>query len=218
MIYTYLITFCTIIMNNIEIINKTERFVQKYMDNYDDSHNFNHALRVKNLAIKIAKSENMSEEEIFEITIAALVHDVSDHKYKSETSQENILKTFLKGLLIEEIVDRVVYLACNVSLSKEVNSITRNISYNLTKQLVVIRDADRIESLGAMGISRYYMYGIVNRNSNIQNIVENIEQRTNILIKSIKTTLGKKISEDKYKIVKIFIEDYYDTIHNYHNY
>jgi len=205
-------------MNDIEIINKTESFAKSYMDKYDESHDFNHALRVKNLAIKIAKSVNMNNSEIFEIILAALVHDINDHKYKTDILQEELLKKFFKDILKEDIADKVVYLACNVSLSKEHSSVTKNITYNLSKQLDCIRDADRIESLGAMGLSRYYIYGIINVKSNTKTIIENIEQRSNILMKSIKTDLGKKISKDKYKIVRLFIDDYYNTIHNYHSY
>jgi len=72
--------------------------------------------------------------------------------------------------------------------------------------------------LGSMGISRYFTYGIIHRNSDIDTIIKNIEHRTAILMQHIKTELGRKISQDKYNIVKMFIDDYYDSIHNYHNY
>ena len=46
----------------------------------------------------------------------------------------------------------------------------------------------------------------------IKSIIENIENRTNILMNNIKTDMGKKISKDKYKIIKMFIEDYHNTM------
>tara|TARA_B100000795_G_scaffold269969_2_gene261472 strand:- start:6006 stop:6632 length:627 start_codon:yes stop_codon:yes gene_type:complete len=208
-------------MNNFEIINKTELFANENMNKYDESHNFSHALRVKNLATKIAIDEKLNDDEVYEIILASLVHDINDHKYNSEEDQESKLKEFFSNLLEPARVDRVVYLACNVSLSKEVelaNANTKCISYNLDKQLICIRDADRIESLGSMGIIRYIIYGTVKINSNIDTIIKNIEDRTMILMQNIKTNMGKKISSDKYTIIKIFIDDYYKTIHNYHNY
>ena len=63
-----------------------------------------------------------------------------------------------------------------------------------------------------MGISRYFTYGIIKNHSNIKSIIENIENRTNILMNNIKTDMGKKISKDKYKIIKMFIEDYHNTM------
>lgn len=208
-------------MFDFKIINKTELFAKEIMDNYDESHDFNHALRVKNLATRIAKEEQLNEDEIFEIILASLVHDINDHKYINGESQKTKLENFFKDLLEPWQVDKVVYLACNVSLSMEIklkNANTKCISYNLDKQLNCIRDADRIESLGSMGIIRYFTYGIVNVNSNSEQIIKNIEDRTAILMQHIKTNLGKKISREKYTIIKMFIDDYYNTIHNYHSY
>ena len=79
-------------------------------------------------------------------------------------------------------------------------------------ELDCVRDADRIDSLGSMGISRYFTYGIVKRQSNIKSIIENIENRTNILMNNINTDMGKNISKNKYNIIKMFIEDYKDTM------
>jgi len=208
-------------MIGIEIINKTELFAKEIMDTYDDSHNFSHALRVKCLATKIAVSEKLNDSEIFEVILASLVHDIGEHKYRGKETQEEKLKNFFEKILDTHITDKIVYLACNVSLSKEVemnNANTKNICYNLNKQLNCIRDADRIESLGSMGISRYFTYGIEKRKNKIDVIIKNIEWRTEILIKNIRTEMGKKISQDKYAIIKLFIDDYNNTIHNYHNY
>jgi len=40
------------------------------------------------------------------------------------------------------------------------------------------------------------------------NIIENIDVRTSILIKRIKTEMGRMIADKKYELIKIFIEDY----------
>ena len=73
-------------------INKTELFAKEIMNNYDESHNFSHALRVKNLATKIAISEKLNDNEIFEVMLAALVHDICDHKYNNGECQEEKLR------------------------------------------------------------------------------------------------------------------------------
>jgi uncharacterized protein len=186
------------------------------MKTYDDSHSFEHVVRVKNMATKIALSENLSEEQIFIIQLAALTHDINDSKYKNvdvDETQQNILRKFFDNLIEDkDILETIINISCNVSLSVE---LFNNDNYNLCNnciELDCIRDADRIDSLGSIGISRYFTYGIIKKNSNINDIIDNIEKRTSKIMNSIKTNMGKNISYEKYKIIKMFIDDYYNTM------
>lgn len=206
-----------------EIIQRTEEFVKEYMRCYDDSHSFEHVLRVKKLATEIAISENLSDKEIFEVQLAALTHDINDHKYSVENkTQEETLANFFKDILDTETMNTVILLACNVSLSNEISRESSeaseaqaaskgSIQYN-SIQLDCVRDADRIESLGSIGISRYFTYGILKNNNNIDSVIKNIESRTAMLIGRIKTTMGKMLSVKKYNILMLFIEDYYSSL------
>jgi uncharacterized protein len=207
-----------IALSNEEIIILTEDFAKDYMKNYDDSHSFDHAMRVKNMATTLAISENLNEKQIFIIQLAALTHDINDSKYSNnnEDTQENVLRAFFNNLIDNnDILENIIEIACNVSLSVELantNNDTKPSSSPKSIELDCVRDADRIDSLGAIGISRYFTYGIVNKQSNINSIIDNIENRTNILMNNINTDMGKKISIDKYRIIRMFIEDYRNTI------
>ena len=211
---TYIIKYNYImdILTKEEIIILTEDFVKDYMRLYDDSHSFEHAIRVKNIATRLALSENLNEDQIFIIQLAALTHDINDSKYNNnnnEDTQENVLRSFFNNLIEDEaVLENIIHISCNVSLSLEL----ANKNDIRSIELDCVRDADRIDSLGSMGISRYFTYGIVKRQSNIKSIIENIENRTNILMNNINTDMGKKISKDKYNIIKMFIEDYKDTM------
>jgi HD superfamily phosphodiesterase len=199
-------------LSNEEIIILTENFAKDYMKKYDDSHSFEHAMRVKNIATILAISENLNEEQIFIIQLAALTHDINDSKYSNnnEDTQENVLRGFFNNLIDDKsILENIIEIACNVSLSLE---LAKPSSSPKSIELDCVRDADRIDSLGAIGISRYFTYGIVNKQSNISSIIDNIENRTNILMNNINTDMGKKISTDKYRIIRMFIEDYRDTM------
>ncbi len=201
-----------IALTNEEIIILTENFAKDYMKKYDDSHSFDHAMRVKNMATTLAISENLNEEQIFIIQLAALTHDINDSKYSNnnEDTQENVLRGFFNNLIDDKsILENIIDIACNVSLSHE---LAKTSSSYKSIELDCVRDADRIDSLGAIGISRYFTYGIVNKQSNISSIIDNIENRTNILMNNINTDMGKKISTDKYRIIRMFIEDYRDTM------
>ena len=201
-----------IALTNEEIIILTENFAKDYMKKYDDSHSFDHAMRVKNIATTLAISENLNEEQIFIIQLAALTHDINDSKYSNnnEDTQENVLRGFFNNLIDDKsILENIIDIACNVSLSHE---LAKPSSSYKSIELDCVRDADRIDSLGAIGISRYFTYGIVNKQSNISSIIDNIENRTNILMNNINTDMGKKISIDKYRIIRMFIEDYRNTM------
>jgi uncharacterized protein len=187
-----------IALTNEEIIILTEDFAKDYMKKYDDSHSFDHAMRVKNIATTLAISENLNEEQIFIIQLAALTHDINDSKYSNnnEDTQENVLRGFFNNLIDDKsILENIIDIACNVSLSHE---LAKPSSSYKSIELDCVRDADRIDSLGAIGISRYFTYGIVNKQSNISSIIDNIENRTNILMNNINTDMVKKISTDKY--------------------
>jgi uncharacterized protein len=187
------------IINKCEILKKTEDFVRNYMKTYDDSHSFEHVIRVKNMATNIALSENLSEEQIFIIQLAALTHDINDSKYRSvEESQQSILRNFFNNLIEDEnIIENIVNISCNVSLSIELSDNNYDKCNNCI-ELDCVRDADRIDSLGAIGITRYFTFGIQINKSNTCDIMKNIEKRTNVLIQHIKTSLGREIANKKY--------------------
>lgn len=199
-------------MSNSYIIKKTECFVKEYMKDYDDSHSSEHVFRVRDLAVKIAKNLNLDEYDIFEIELGALTHDINEHKYRNTLeTQKETLENFFKDFLNKSIMDNVITIACNVSLSKEIELINNN-TYIISKPLECVRDADRIESLGAIGISRYFTYGIKNKNNNISEVIKNIESRTSLLMMYITTNMGKHIANEKYKIIELFINDYYASL------
>jgi uncharacterized protein len=191
----------------------TEDFAKDYMKTYDDSHSFEHVIRVKNMATNIALSENLSEEQIFIIQLAALTHDINDSKYRHvEETQQSILRNFFNNLIEDQnIIEKIVNISCNVSLSIELSDNNYDKCNNCI-ELDCVRDADRIDSLGSIGISRYFTYGIIKKNSTINDIINNIENRTNKIMNNIKTNMGIIISYEKYKIIKIFLDDYHNSI------
>lgn len=194
-----------------KIIKETDEWVKKFMENYDNSHDYNHVIRVKNMALKIADNENLNNLDKFKIILSSLTHDIADNKYTNDLNeQERLLKIFFKDKLNTELLNDIIYVACNTSLSKEIENIEKIDNNNII--LKCVQDADRIDSLGSIGISRYFIYGIKKKNSNMEQIINNLKNRTKIIKKFIKTSYGKKIAKKKYKIIKKFIKDYKTSI------
>ena len=196
---------------NDDLIKETEEFAKNIMKDYDLSHDYNHIIRVKNMALKIAEKEKLDEQSKFEVILGALTHDIADHKYSSNINeQKELIKNLYDKKIDDKIIENISYIACNTSLSKEVANIDNIDNTNI--KLKCVQDADRIDSLGSIGIFRYIIYGIIKNKSNIEDIIINIKNRSKLLMRFIKTPYGKKIAKKKYKIIKKFIKDYYKSM------
>lgn len=124
-----------------------ENYVKKVLTG-DRSHGYDHAIRVRNWAIKIAKTEHYSDLDLIETV--ALLHDIGFSKTKRweehakvgavmavKFLRQNNLLTPSKTQLVEKVI-------INHS-----NSVKTSI-----KPLRILRDADMLDMVGAMGIVR----------------------------------------------------------------
>ena len=188
------------------ILKKTKKYVKKYMNNLDDiSHDYKHIKLVVKFALKIAKKEGINKsQDLFQIKMGALLHDIGDHKYTNE-NQENLLKNYLNKFdkLEENDRNEIIEIASNVSLSKEDE---RN-NYKLD----IVKDADRINSLGSIGIMRYISYNVKNSSEpSFNEIINNIKKRTKKIRKYLKTSSGRKISKKHLRLISLFLNNYKD--------
>jgi len=202
------------------IINNTNLFVKNYMKNYDISHNYEHVNNVVILSKFIAEKENIYNiTDLFHIEMGALLHDIGDSKYiMSNTTQFNIINNYLNSIpnLTNYDKNQIIQISCNVSLSKE-----HTFTYNYKHiKLYIVQDADRINSLGSVGIFRYILFNKIKKNNiNFNNIINDIITRTNKLILFIKTKTGKILSLYHLKLINDFIYNYknFNNFHLYNN-
>ncbi|MER2170856.1 uncharacterized protein SAMN04487786_0823 [Paenisporosarcina quisquiliarum] len=134
-------------MNHIE---QCENLVKEVYMHFDASHDFQHIERVRKNAFDIADTEPSANKEIIEL--AVLLHDVSDPKYSTEEKREE-----------ERIIKQL-----NLTEQKEaqVKDVIKAISFNggheleaVTIEAKIVRDADRLDAIGAVGIARTFAYG-----------------------------------------------------------
>ncbi len=193
-----------------KIIEITKNFVKNYMDNLNDvSHDYLHILLVIKYVKEIAKKEGIKKtRDLFHIIMGALLHDIGDSKYTNE-NQEEVIKSFLKRFKKMKKYDKkeIIRISSNVSLSKEKNLQIKKTKRNL--KLYIVQDADRINSLGSIGIMRYISYNCNNKKKpSFKEIILNMKKRTNKIKKFIKTNSGKEIAKNNYKIINDFIDNY----------
>jgi uncharacterized protein len=141
-------------MNKEEIIQKTMEYVVCQLDNAEKSHDWFHVQHVWQMAKYIAERENV---DVFICELAALLHDISDAKFNGgdELLGAQKSKAFLESLSIDkQIIDNIFQIVANVSF-KGGNFATDYAS----PELFVVRDADRLDAIGAKGIARAFHYG-----------------------------------------------------------
>lgn len=133
-------------MNNLDTCTE---LVREIYDNMDASHDFQHIERVYKNAETILASEPEANSEI--VKLAVLLHDVSDAKYTTtKESEERILAaldlTDEERNFIREVIASVSFNGGNELEAK-------------TIEAKIVRDADRLDAIGAVGIARTFAFG-----------------------------------------------------------
>ena len=198
----------TMIFFYLSIIKKTRQFVKNYMTNlHDISHDYNHINLVVKVARQIAKKEGIKKErDLFHIIMGALLHDIGDSKY-TNIKQSVIINNYLKRFCQLSNYDKreIIKISAYVSLSKDISH-----DYNKKKlKLYIVQDADRINSLGSIGIMRYIAYNINNSiKPSFNEIITNMTKRTKKIKSFIKTKTGKQLAQKQFKLISYFINNY----------
>lgn len=131
----------------------TER-VREHFQHHGSDHDFYHIERVYNLAMHIQEQEGGDPTVI---AYAALLHDVSDHKLNGGVLNDNgrVAKIWLEELHVApEIIDRVLEVVDHVSYK---GAGVTDVDGSL--ELTIVRDADRLDAIGAIGIARAFHFG-----------------------------------------------------------
>ncbi len=139
-----------------DIITAATKLCAELTATYDESHDLNHHLSVdKNVCAILAKETNHLYLTMY-TRVAALLHDVVDHKYP-ETYETNAaaLEGFLTDNFDEEDACAIRWIIANISYSKEVKSgRPRHSNQLITDARDIVSDADKIEAIGEVGIVR----------------------------------------------------------------
>lgn len=134
-----------------------EGLLEKIADQFagdSSGHDLPHIQRVLNLARQIQEVEG---GDLLVIEIAAVLHDISDHKFNGGLLNEGgrVARQLLVSEGFEmEIIDRVCSIIDKVSF-KGANTETEE----LDLEAMIVQDADRLDALGAIGIARTFAYG-----------------------------------------------------------
>ena len=210
-------------MNEQEIIEKTEKFIEAEFRNEGSGHDWFHILRVRNMAVRIGKSEGGN---LFVIEMAALLHDLDDWKLNDEGGEGgNKVGKWLAGFdLSGEISAKILDVIDEVSFKgAEVETPVGSI------EAAIVQDADRLDAIGAIGIARTFAYGgYINRliydpeiapathksfqeyKSNQAPTINHFYEKLLLLKDRMNTEFGKLVAEKRHKFMADYLDQFFD--------
>jgi uncharacterized protein len=201
-----------------DLINKASKYVEKYMNLFDGSHDFSHIRRVLGTSHQIysqitkASTGNSAKNgnqplDLEVITLCALFHDVGDRKYLKEGENQ---KTLVQDLLLS--------FGADIEFAMKVQTICLAVSYSEEKkdpayvqdliakypELAIVQDADRLDAIGAVGIGRVFTYGGAKTTRGMEGSIEMTEIKLFELERMMKTGPGREIARDRTEKLRIF--------------
>jgi len=135
------------------LIDQVAQLVEAKFTGLEGSHDWFHIERVWKTALYLQTIEGGNSDEI---SLAALLHDYSDHKYNGGD--------FDAGS--REVLNLLNQLNCPFELADRVAKIVQVVSYKCalvsdeatSNEGKIVRDADRLDAIGAIGIARAFSY------------------------------------------------------------
>lgn len=204
-------------------MNNIVEFVKNELAFDNSGHNFQHIERVVNNAKYLIKHEGGNEKII---VTACYLHDIIDHKLfdNIETQKEKIVKLLIENSYLPSEIEEIIEIIENISFSKG------NINECNNLNLEIVRDADRLDALGAIGVIRTVEYGNSkhrlfyeeeNLNRNENSITFKNSTNTSLshfydkLLKLkdyMHTYTAKKLAEKRHNFLISFLDEFYDEI------
>ncbi len=210
-------------MTSNKIIEAAEAFVKETLEQAEGGHDWWHIHRVRLLALKIGQSEGAN---LFVVELAALLHDIADHKFHNNNEDIGPAKAlaFLTAQKCEShVIDHVIKIIENISFKGG-----NKISKINTIEFKVVQDADRLDAIGAIGIARAFNYGgyknrtlydpdippILNMDkktymNNKGPTINHFYEKLLLLKDRMHTQEGKKIAEERHTFMQQFLNQFY---------
>ena len=211
-------------MKNEKLIQNTITFVKEQLKNAEGGHDWFHIERVYKNTLAIAKTEDC---DLLVCQLGALLHDIADSKFHNgdeEIGPKKARKFLESHDVTEEIIQQVILIIENISFKGGNSQKTFN-----SIELQIVQDADRLDAIGAIGITRTFNYGgFKNRtiyNPEIKpNLTMSKEEYKNskaptinhfyeklLLLKDkMNTESGKKIALKRHEFMETFLEQFYE--------
>ncbi|GER65728.1 phosphohydrolase [Weizmannia acidilactici] len=209
-------------MQGNSILIHIEQFARTFHSGDASGHDWHHIDRVRRLALYIAEKEGKGDRFIIEA--AALLHDIPDEKmHAGKKEGEEILHRFLGGLpLVEETKKHIAEIVFSISFKGG------NEAELTSFEAMAVRDADRLDAIGAIGIARAFAYGgkkgqplyepalpvrsamtVVEYRNGKTSSIHHFYEKLLLLKDRLHTETAKSLAEERHRFMKQFLQHFY---------
>ncbi|MCM3236740.1 HD domain-containing protein [Heyndrickxia oleronia] len=205
-----------------EIIKRTEQFIKKELGEDTSGHDYYHVNRVRKLALHIA--ENEANGDLFIIEMAALLHDIPDEKLNTDIHEGMTkLQSFLASIQLTDVQRQQI-----INVISKLSFRGGNEAELTTFEEKVVRDADRLDAIGAIGIARVFAYGgkkgqpiydpdiSVRENMTVEQYrkgkstsIHHFYEKLLLLKNRMHTETAKKLAEERHQWIENFLKQFF---------
>ena len=170
-------------------------------------HDWYHTYRVAGMSRQIGEMEDCNMDIVL---AAAYLHDVADHKfgYTKESRGELLRQLMTEAEFPEDLQEDVLEVVESISFSEGVPCRERQ-----QKESDVVKDADRLDALGAIGIARTFAYGgkvgrPIYDPVDPANSLQHFDDKLLLLKDGMRTEAGKRLAQTRHAFLVQFKEEF----------
>ena len=209
-------------MDKQQIIERTKDYVKESLKGVEPGHDWFHIERVWKMAKEIAKDENC---DIFLVEMGALLHDIDDFKFNDNDGTPVKTMTWLESLGLNNFdIERIAHIVENVSFKGSAEQEKMK-----TLEGMIVQDADRLDALGAIGVSRAFTFAgakkmtiydpsikpreemkfLEYKKTDNRPAINHFYEKLFLLKDRMNTKTGKKLAEQRHKFMQTYLEQFF---------
>ena len=181
------------------IIENAKSYIEEIFSNNADGHDAAHSMRVYANAMKLAERYHECDNEV--VALAALLHDVDDHKLFDTKDNANARAFLTSNDLGEKEIEQICVIINGVSFSKNRGMKPESIEGQ------IVQDADRLDAIGAVGIARTFAYGgKVGRS--LDDSLQHFYDKLLLLKDMMNTEPARRLAKERHAVLEAFLQEW----------
>ena len=174
-------------------------YIQEMFAGNADGHGFDHSMRVYQNALFILDTEPQADR--FVVLMAALLHDVDDHKLFSTENNANARRFLAARGMEVACVEQICQVINSVSFSKNKGKKPASIEGR------IVQDADRLDAIGAIGIARTFAFG-GKHGRPLESSIDHFHEKLLLLKDLMNTEKAREMAETRHTFMEGFLREW----------